>query len=536
MKFQSTRPVRGATRTPRIPPRLCPSFNPRAPCGARHTWTGVLERRVLFQSTRPVRGATTFGSTISVPRPRFQSTRPVRGATTVPIPSARRSRVSIHAPRAGRDALSSDSHNALTVSIHAPRAGRDLYVSVDGLKANSFQSTRPVRGATRQAELHDARQSVSIHAPRAGRDDRRVCAHVDVGAVSIHAPRAGRDFDDSIIADTMAEFQSTRPVRGATRYEEACLEATVFQSTRPVRGATRTRDAACTSAQPFQSTRPVRGATSDDTEPPAPPVFQSTRPVRGATSCAGSSAQWPTSFNPRAPCGARLAGADRLREHLPVSIHAPRAGRDVLAAVRSAVEDLFQSTRPVRGATEVPPALVTQDLFQSTRPVRGATVDVAAGEALLGVSIHAPRAGRDAAMSSAAASTSEFQSTRPVRGATFKQSATGRTGGFQSTRPVRGATVGGDFAWGTDEFQSTRPVRGATRPGCARPRRSPSFNPRAPCGARRARFRPSRSSGTRFNPRAPCGARPCRTPTRASPSSFNPRAPCGARPVRGATP
>ena len=195
MKFQSTRPVRGATRTPRIPPRLCPSFNPRAPCGARHTWTGVLERRVLFQSTRPVRGATTFGSTISVPRPRFQSTRPVRGATTVPIPSARRSRVSIHAPRAGRDALSSDSHNALTVSIHAPRAGRDLYVSVDGLKANSFQSTRPVRGATRQAELHDARQSVSIHAPRAGRDDRRVCAHVDVGAVSIHAPRAGRDQD-----------------------------------------------------------------------------------------------------------------------------------------------------------------------------------------------------------------------------------------------------------------------------------------------------------------------------------------------------
>ena len=395
MKFQSTRPVRGATRTPRIPPRLCPSFNPRAPCGARHTWTGVLERRVLFQSTRPVRGATTFGSTISVPRPRFQSTRPVRGATTVPIPSARRSRVSIHAPRAGRDALSSDSHNALTVSIHAPRAGRDLYVSVDGLKANSFQSTRPVRGATRQAELHDARQSVSIHAPRAGRDDRRVCAHVDVGAVSIHAPRAGRDFDDSIIADTMAEFQSTRPVRGATRYEEACLEATVFQSTRPVRGATRTRDAACTSAQPFQSTRPVRGATSDDTEPPAPPVFQSTRPVRGATSCAGSSAQWPTSFNPRAPCGARLAGADRLREHLPVSIHAPRAGRD-------------------------------------------------------------------AAMSSAAASTSEFQSTRPVRGATFKQSATGRTGGFQSTRPVRGATVQNAYQGFAKQFQSTRPVRGAT--------------------------------------------------------------------------
>ena len=36
------------------------------------------------------------------------------------------------------------------------------------------------------------------------------------------------------------------------------------------------------------------------------------------------------------------------------------------------------------------------EIFQSTRPVRGATIDRrAAGKAAVGISIHAPRAGRD---------------------------------------------------------------------------------------------------------------------------------------------
>ena len=57
---------------------------------------------------------------------------------------------------------------------------------------------------------------------------------------------------------------------------------------------------------------------------------------------------------------------------------------------------LFQSTRPLRGATPTPesPRSIFA-LFQSTRPLRGATVLAAIIHAAESISIHAPLAGRD---------------------------------------------------------------------------------------------------------------------------------------------
>ncbi|EFR40926.1 hypothetical protein HMPREF9162_2214 [Selenomonas sp. oral taxon 137 str. F0430] len=57
---------------------------------------------------------------------------------------------------------------------------------------------------------------------------------------------------------------------------------------------------------------------------------------------------------------------------------------------------MFQSTRPVRGATARASASRSQSTFQSTRPVRGATLNAVQYMEWLRVSIHAPRAGRDA--------------------------------------------------------------------------------------------------------------------------------------------
>ena len=57
-----------------------------------------------------------------------------------------------------------------------------------------------------------------------------------------------------------------------------------------------------------------------------------------------------------------------------------------------------------------------------------------------------------------------------------------------------------------------------------------SFNPRAPCGARRRRYA-RRVTIMRFNPRAPCGARPRKRSLSPPYRRFNPRAPCGARPT-----
>ena len=58
-------------------------------------------------------------------------------------------------------------------------------------------------------------------------------------------------------------------------------------------------------------------------------------------------------------------------------------------------------------------------MFQSTRPVRGATIHLKLTRKYEIVSIHAPRAGRDFMLCKPSAFITEFQSTRPVRGATF---------------------------------------------------------------------------------------------------------------------
>ena len=102
--FQSTRPVRGATPAFAHFPFGGIGFNPRAPCGARPIVSILFSCPLLFQSTRPVRGATSGCHHIHVGS-RFQSTRPVRGATFTDVCTISGDRVSIHAPRAGRDPL-----------------------------------------------------------------------------------------------------------------------------------------------------------------------------------------------------------------------------------------------------------------------------------------------------------------------------------------------------------------------------------------------------------------------------------------------
>ena len=149
----------------------------------------------------------------------------------------------------------------------------------------------------------------------------------------------------------------------------------------------------------------------------------------------------------------------------PISIHAPHTGRDKSAWLLASSVPVFQSTRPIRGAT-IPKVVHTAPpimSFQSTRPIRGATIRRCFCK-----------------------SPSRFQSTRPIRGATSVTWSKLVPLGFQSTRPIRGATSRqtiyneirrGDFnprapygarhllsahALCESQFQSTRPIRGAT--------------------------------------------------------------------------
>ena len=259
-------------------------------------------------------------------------------------------------------------------------------------------------------------------------------------------------------------------------------------------------------------------------------------------------------FNPRAPCGARLVqmlppqlqpqfqstrpvwGATMFSSKTavsqPISIHAPRVGRDHIYTTKMDGREIFQSTRPVWGATDLlAQEYDTKNGFQSTRPVWGATIFVLLSFLAKKISIHAPRVGRDSEFRMDFVYFLNFNPRAPCGARRRKISRSERHCIFQSTRPV----------WGATEFQAFENYQ------------PKHFNPRAPCGARRERLLKRCVVRCYFNPRAPCGARPGYVTntfdglkfqstrpvwgatrmteiSRFDQDYFNPRAPCGARP------
>ena len=146
-------------------------------------------------------------------------------------------------------------------------------------------------------------------------------------------------------------FQSTPPVRGATEDKDGNKRYITISIHAPRAGGDTERSAIRHGGATFQSTPPVRGATAASTPmAPTTTTFQSTPPVRGATS-----------------------DFVRVPQGYSISIHAPRAGGDILRVMLPLPSSVFQSTPPVRGATE------------SYHPYRK----------IPRISIHAPRAGGD---------------------------------------------------------------------------------------------------------------------------------------------
>ena len=79
----------------------------------------------------------------------------------------------------------------------------------------AFQSTRPVRGATAGGSVCGCVGSISIHAPRAGRDFSVMASGLREYYFNPRAPCGARQVTWKGLM-TATEFQSTRPVRGAT--------------------------------------------------------------------------------------------------------------------------------------------------------------------------------------------------------------------------------------------------------------------------------------------------------------------------------
>ena len=146
-QFQSTHPLRGATRLRHVRPEHSIYFNPRTPCGVRPTAAQDVTPSSGFQSTHPLRGAT--------------------GKTRLYVDV---DTISIHAPLAGCDAQVPHVQQGKPISIHAPLAGCDLCDKTHNLYEKKFQSTHPLRGATNVSCKHNTITGISIHAPLAGCD------------------------------------------------------------------------------------------------------------------------------------------------------------------------------------------------------------------------------------------------------------------------------------------------------------------------------------------------------------------------------
>ena len=148
----------------------------------------------------------------------FQSTRPARGAT-----------------------FSDDTSKAerIRISIHAPREGRDIGFLVTNAEKRVFQSTRPARGATQESD-------------RSGK-----------GAEDFNprAPRGARQLDE-LSGGRRELFQSTRPARGATRDARLLRRVQAISIHAPREGRDSFAARARTAGIAFQSTRPARGATA----------------------------------------------------------------------------------------------------------------------------------------------------------------------------------------------------------------------------------------------------------------------------------
>ena len=212
------------------------------------------------------------------------------------------------------------------ISIHTPLAGSDLSNQQTMQLADIFQSTLPLRGATRQSILGHGAVGISIHTPLAGSDSQTeskvaelepfqstlplrgatdyVNACAGVGGISIHTPLAGSDRDETVQAEIIYISIHT-PLAGSDRHRQPNHRKTKrFQSTLPLRGATgrlgeHHRDALISIHTPL--------AGSDFSFH----LLQCLVDISIHTPLAGSDLIRPrcreggTDFNPHSPCGER---------------------------------------------------------------------------------------------------------------------------------------------------------------------------------------------------------------------------------------
>ena len=217
------------------------------------------------------------------------------------------------------------------------------------------------------------------------------------------------------------------------------------------------------------------------------------------------------------------------------------------------MSDEFQSTHPLRGATQATPRCPTLTPISIHAPLAGCD---AYTDSLVrpfdAISIHAPLAGCDWSTRSGRSRRRNFNPRTPCGVRRVRINRDDVDAIFQSTHPLRGATGFLPDTQSRATISIHAPLAGCDTSGSYDFYLVYHFNPRTPCGVRRTvpvaaldlnRFqsthplrgatgaaRSSRSCAGYFNPRTPCGVRPFSAATVSPPSAFQ-----STHPLRGAT-
>ena len=145
----------------------------------------------------------------------------------------------------------------------------------------------------------------------------------------------------------------------------------------------------------FQSTRPSRGATAVDLVDLAVVLISIHAPLAGRDLLDSIMLLRPRNFNPHAPHGARRRQRQRVNTAKNISIHTPLTGRDSIPTVPGGSWIYFNPRAPC-GARRLIRITARRSLDFNPRAPRGARhtghPDPAGRP---GISIHAPREGRD---------------------------------------------------------------------------------------------------------------------------------------------
>ena len=139
----------------------------------------------------------------------------MRGATGVTKKKETPIKISIHAPHAGSDCK--QSKEMLLQRYFNPRSpcGERPLPSVLGIEAVIFQSTLPMRGATKTDMIKSKPVIFQSTLPMRGAT-LSIASGIPNKAISIHAPHAGSDCKHLPKRKVYQVFQSTLPMRGAT--------------------------------------------------------------------------------------------------------------------------------------------------------------------------------------------------------------------------------------------------------------------------------------------------------------------------------